>query len=88
MKQRIINELYKLSNKKGDHVKYFQELLGEDIEKIAAVAKKALEQLLFSYTTFNVSTIDAFFQSILRAFAYDLELDSNYNLELGDELPI
>lgn len=53
--------------------------------QVMATAKAALEELLFNYTDFNVSTIDAFFQQVLRTFAYELDLNDNLELELDND---
>ena len=38
--------------------------------------------LLTDYGDFKVSTIDSFFQTVLRTFAYEADLDDTYQLEL------
>ena len=53
--------------------------------QITATAKAALSELLYNYTDFNVSTIDSFFQQLLRTFAYELDLSDNLELELDNE---
>lgn len=42
-----------------------------------------LKEILYDYNNFSISTIDSFFQRILRAFAYDLQLNLNYNVEIN-----
>lgn len=54
-------------------------------EQVMATAKAGLEELLFNYTDFNVSTIDAFFQQILRTFAYELDLSDSLEIELDSD---
>ncbi|MCF0204583.1 MAG: UvrD-helicase domain-containing protein, partial [Muribaculaceae bacterium] len=88
MKARIVKELYLLSKKRGPHISYLRDLLGVGDDQIAATSSIALQHLLFGYSSFNVSTIDAFFQSIMRSFAYELDLDADYNLEIGDDVPM
>ena len=44
--------------------------------------------MLFSYNSFAVSTIDSFFQNVLRAFAFDLDIDLNYQVEMRDKYVI
>ncbi|MCC5920798.1 MAG: UvrD-helicase domain-containing protein [Cyclobacteriaceae bacterium] len=46
---------------------------------IGPLAKK----LLHSYSQFAVSTIDSFFQRLLRAFALEMDLNGNYKLDLN-----
>ena len=52
---------------------------------ITRAARNALRVLLNDYGHFNISTIDTFFQSVLRTFAYELRLNDNYHVELNDE---
>lgn len=51
---------------------------------LAAVAAKTLFDLLHDYSAFNVSTIDSFFQTILRTFARELDRQGDFSLELDD----
>lgn len=54
------------------------------IKKQAAIL---LNEILYDYDNFAISTIDAFFQRVLRAFSFELGLNMNYNLEIQlDEL--
>lgn len=52
---------------------------------ISAVCRRAVNILLNDYGNFNISTIDTFFQSVLRTLAYELRLNDNYHVELNDE---
>ncbi|MCM1449369.1 MAG: UvrD-helicase domain-containing protein [Clostridiales bacterium] len=54
-----------------------------DVETLRKAARTALTQLLYDYSYFNVSTIDSFFQSVLRMFTREVELPDNYNVELN-----
>ena len=47
-------------------------------------ARRALFGILHDFTFFNVSTIDSFFQLILRTFAREAELNGNFDVELDD----
>ncbi len=82
MKTRIVTELYKLGRGEGDYVDDFKELFVDSIDEVARAARVALGDILFNYTTFNVSTIDSFFQSIVRTFARELNTAYNYELQL------
>ena len=53
-------------------------------EQVMATAAAGLEELLFGYSDFNVSTIDSFFQQLLRTFAYELDLNDTLELELDN----
>lgn len=41
--------------------------------------------LLNNYSDFKVSTIDSFFQSILRTFAYEANLNDSYQVEIDTD---
>ena len=48
-------------------------------------AAKALSLLTHHYNEFRVQTIDAFFQSVLRNLARELNLTANLRVDLNDE---
>lgn len=85
MKSRIIKQLYVLSCNPKDS-EYYDELQRccepEAFEGLQQAAHKALSDILFDYSQFNVRTIDTFFQSILRSFARELDRDYNYDLQI------
>lgn len=88
MKQRIIKELRALADV-GTESNYRARLLkdfGVDPRTLASAAGAALSDILFDYGNFHVSTIDAFFQTVLRSFAYEADLSGNYDLELDDKV--
>ncbi len=84
MKQRILEELYKLSvkGKGSDYLDGIKEYTGKDEEWIRDKAKEILISLLHDYTSFRVSTIDKFFQQVMRSFAKELGRMATYNVEL------
>ncbi len=90
MKQRIIDQLYWLGQGDEKHCNYIadfkQELSYNDFSEVEAAARQALSDILFNYNTFNVSTIDSFFQGILRTFARELDCDYDYGIQLDDTL--
>lgn len=87
MKTRIIGELRKLSRNPddSDYVKDLTRDLHCSRADLAICSRLALKQLLFDYQNFNVSTIDAFFQRVLHTFARELDIQSNYTVELNDQ---
>lgn len=86
MKERIVNELYSLSqdSKDSDYLATFMDETGLDETSVRTLARQALHELLFDYSNFNVSTIDSFFQVILRNFARELDRDFNYDIQLEE----
>lgn len=73
---------------KSDYADRLAKLFECSDEELVIAADKALNQLLFDYTFFNISTIDAFFQTILRTFAYEADLVGNYDVEIDDTYAI
>ena len=88
MKSRVINELYALSTaKKCDHRDFLLEKIPSIKNEInlQESAQTILANILHDYTHFNITTIDSFFQRIIRSFARELRVSSNYNIELDDK---
>ncbi|MDE5872085.1 MAG: UvrD-helicase domain-containing protein [Muribaculaceae bacterium] len=89
MKLRIVDKLNALASwtaptpiRTVDYLKDFTEEFACSPQEIASVCKYALKVLLTDYGDFKVSTIDSFFQTVLRTFAYEADLDDTYQLEL------
>ncbi|HOY38042.1 MAG: UvrD-helicase domain-containing protein [Bacteroidales bacterium] len=84
MKERILNELYNLSS--GNNSDFLAELChGNPPAQEKIVRKKAeavLNMILHDYGRFLYMTIDSFFQRILRNFMREMNLNSNFELEL------
>ncbi|HBH82996.1 MAG: hypothetical protein A2X04_06770 [Bacteroidetes bacterium GWF2_41_9] len=87
MKARIIENLYKLSS--GEESDYLSDLIestGRKEEWIRSEAKEILNSILHDYSRFSVSTIDSFFQKILRAFAREAGLHSGFSIEMDHSI--
>lgn len=88
MKRRIIHELAVLAGAEpgwSEPSSYLTELTGLfgcTESELSDAAFAALRRLMFDFSFFNVSTIDSFFQTILRTFAREAELEGSYELEL------
>lgn len=86
MKSRILEQLHDLAIGKATA---YQTILTEELElsnyEIQERAKQAEQYILHDYSRFSVMTIDAFFQTILKAFAKELGVAYNYNVELDTE---
>lgn len=87
MKRRILSRLNDLaynidySNLAAtDYLLDFMEEFNASAEEISRLCKIALREILYSFSDFNVLTIDSFFQSILRTFAYESDLPDGYEL--------
>ncbi len=84
MKGRIIDQLYLLS-KTPEKSKYWDDVNPDGKktpEQIRAKAKALLVDILNDYASFNISTIDSFFQKVVRSFARELNVSGNYEVEL------
>lgn len=97
MKQRIVEKLSDLAKaaspetlgkeeaKKIAYLNDFVNDLKVEPQAIGESAKYALFLLLNQYSDFHVSTIDSFFQTILRTFAYESNLNDSYQVEIDDD---
>lgn len=94
MKQRIVDKLAALSlatnpgtqEQKIDYLSDFKRDFRASTAQIADVCGMALEVVLNNFGDFNVSTIDSFFQSVLRTFAYETNLADTYQVEMDSDL--
>jgi ATP-dependent helicase/nuclease subunit A len=87
MKSRILENLYKLgSGKDSDYLLDLVNSTGKSEEWIRTEAKEILNSILHDYSRFSVSTIDSFFQKILRAFAREAGLHSGFSIEMDHSL--
>jgi ATP-dependent helicase/nuclease subunit A len=82
MKSRIISSLVELSNGSGGAI---QKILNDELPgtNLTINSGKALKNILHDYSSFSVSTIDSFFQRILRSLARELNLPLKMEVEVG-----
>lgn len=95
MTRRIISQLAILAHRepqqpdaKSPYLKEFMALFNTDETTLAALASDVLDELLADFAFFHVSTIDAFFQNVLRIFAREVEMPDNFRLELDNSSTI
>jgi ATP-dependent exoDNAse (exonuclease V) beta subunit len=82
MKNRILGQLDNLANgRSSDYLDDLIDVTGKPEEQIRNEARLILGSILNDYSRFSVSTIDSFFQKILRAFARETGLHSGFNVE-------
>lgn len=74
MKSRIIQLLAKVAN--GEKTLPYLD---------SKRAKEMLRSVLHDYSRFKISTIDRFFQQVIRAFVRELGINSNYAVELDHD---
>ena len=97
MQQRIVEKLFLLAyppqdtEKKPDYMDDFcqelSSLAGRTVteEEVSNTCRRAVSLLLNNYSDFHVSTIDSFFQQVLRTFAYESDLSDSYRIELDTD---
>ncbi len=88
MKMRILSQLYGLANGLPDSQAYM-DVISKDLsatpEFVRSQAHKAMTNLLHNYHYFRVQTIDAFFQTVLKNMARELQLNPNLRVGLNQE---
>jgi ATP-dependent exoDNAse (exonuclease V) beta subunit len=89
MKSRIIEELYNLaSHRPSGYVDMLCNEYGIPEEDVRLKAKKTLTAILHDYAAFNISTIDRFFQQIMRAFSREIGLQGGYGIEMDQDMAL
>jgi ATP-dependent exoDNAse (exonuclease V) beta subunit len=91
MKDRILAELYGLAFNVQDSTGFLVSLqslireAGKELEEkeIRAKSKRILHRILHDYSRLNITTIDSFFQRVLRNLARELGKGSRFNLEMN-----
>lgn len=84
MKERILGTLYGVAKGLSSSEDYFEKLRDAfpemSDETIKGRATEAMNMLLHDYGHFRIQTIDAFFQSVLRGLAKELELSGDLEI--------
>lgn len=87
MKERVIEELYVLAKEQSSA--YLPILMDEmklSAVEIADRAGKSLKRILHDYSRFSISTIDSFFQRVIKSFNRELGINGAYQVDLEDNL--
>ncbi|WP_158548346.1 UvrD-helicase domain-containing protein [Marixanthomonas ophiurae] len=87
MKQRIVLNLVEFSKETSvtnppDMMTLLAAETGMNLETIQTTSKAIVKHLLHHYSAFSVETIDRFNHQLLRTFARDLKLSSNFEVSL------
>ncbi|GAB7087932.1 UvrD-helicase domain-containing protein [Marinifilum fragile] len=83
MKSRILKEIHIISSgKKSPYEKQLCEANQLNSEELRRRANEILNRLLHDYSRFSVTTIDSFFQKVVRSFTREIGLQMGYNIEL------
>ncbi|MDD4189694.1 MAG: UvrD-helicase domain-containing protein [Mangrovibacterium sp.] len=86
MKYRVVQELYRLG--RGEQTACLDVLKEEmqlPAEELAGRAKKCLKSILHDYSRLSISTIDSFFQRVLKAFSREMGINTAWQVDLDDE---
>ncbi len=93
MKTRIVDTLFEFSNGLSNIKDTSCQQLYKDLQyelqysdqELAKRSKKILSDILHYYSLFSVSTIDKFIHKIIRGFTYELDLPSNFEVEMDND---
>lgn len=93
MKTRIIENLSLIAKvsegnidenilKQTPYLEDLHKATNQEYQKIGKAAENALSIVLNNFSLFKISTIDSFFQEILRTFTYETNINESYQLEI------
>lgn len=91
MKERIVGDLNLMVCGDADNAKrkqlidYHMKSNGIDEPTLVDRCKVSLRNILYDYSHFSVSTIDHFVQRLIRSFAYEQGLTSNYAVSIDSD---
>ncbi|MFN3759404.1 MAG: UvrD-helicase domain-containing protein [Algoriphagus aquaeductus] len=88
MKERILEVLERLSHgvKQGEFLdEELMKHLKLDEKQLQIRARETLLSILHGYGYFSVSTIDSFFQKVIRSFAREMDLQAKFDLEMDTD---
>lgn len=86
MKDRILTYLDAFANgRKSELSEELQRELAMDAQTFRQHSQSVQSYLLHQYDQFSISTIDAFFQKVIRAFTREAGLVGDYRLEVDQE---
>ncbi len=86
MKSRILEYIQAISV--GEHPLFeeLQEHFGFTSDKLQQRAGEVLRNILHSYSRFSITTIDTFFNQVIRSFTREIGLHGGYEIELDTDL--
>ena len=86
MKDRILSYLYDFSRGKQNQMYHeLRSYLQLNETQFRERCRSVLSNILHNYTNFSVSTIDTFFQKVIRAFSREVGLYGGFTLELEQD---
>ena len=85
MKERILSWLKEIYFKNPAKIKELSEIVSLKEDSLAAKAGAVIDEILRSYTEFQVRTIDSFMTSIYKASAIDLGYSPDFDIVMAPE---
>ena len=86
MKTRIVETLHELSEGvQTPMLMELQQATGFSNAELQERARQVLSAILHNYSYFAVSTIDSFFQTVIRSFAKEVGLQAGFKVELEQD---
>ncbi len=85
MKERILKDLERLMHTINPEALLDRTLLKHlqlSEEQLKIRAREVLSTILHHYSDFSISTIDSFFQRVVRAFAREIDLQAKFDIEM------
>ncbi len=87
MKERILHYLNDFANNRPNNLtKEIQQELRLDAQQLQRQSQLVLSNILHHYSQFAISTIDAFFQRVIRSFTREAGVLGNFRLEVDNEM--
>ena len=90
MKERVLENLHEFSKEEilDEPSSIFQDLQIElqlEAEELHRRSIKILNRILYNYAFFDILTIDKFNHRLIRTFAFDLKLSTNFEVSLDEK---
>jgi len=83
MKSRILKELYNLSiGENSGYFSFLKKTFSISDNEVKNKAQQILSLILHDFSKFSISTIDTFFQKIIRSFTREVGIQPGYTVEL------
>lgn len=88
MKERIISMLNVITFRpeSSEMARELSELLNISMEDLKEKASSLLRDILHNYSDLSVCTIDSFVHRLIRSFAFELKLSSDFDIETDSQL--
>ena len=87
MKNRVISYLWDFTKGKSEDLSLeIRQEMSWESPVLKEKSKEVLTRILHQYSQFSISTIDAFFQRVIRSFTRESGLLGNFRLEAENDL--